>query len=294
VVVCLVRNGRWYVDGFIDHHLRLGASHIVFLDNGSGDGTAERIAGRERVSLFACDLPYKEHKLALKRWLVRRFARGGWGLCVDADEHFDYPASSRLPLPALLRYLNARGHDAVHALLLDLFPREPLRVSWEAGEDWRARHCYYEIDSLGRAAIAVEGMAPIRIFFGGVRSRLGAQRVCLTKFPLLREGGRVRFLEDDAHLVAQATVADVSGLLLHYKFAPCFPARLADALAHRQYYAASAEYESYQTALRSDPDLLLWTARARRYDSIDGLAGTPLVAVSDAYRAWVEAEAARR
>ena len=134
VAVCLVRDGRWYVDAFIDHHLRLGVEHIVFLDNGSSDGTVARLAGRERVSVYACDLPYGQHKLALKRWLVRRFAGDGWGLCVDADEHFDYPSSSRLPLSGLLAYLNASDRDAVRALMLDLFPREPLRASWDEGD----------------------------------------------------------------------------------------------------------------------------------------------------------------
>src|SRR5262249_23701739 len=108
VVVCLVRDGASYVDGFIDHYLRLGAAHIVFLDNASSDGTRAKLVGRERVSVFSCDLPYRQHKLALKRWLVRRFARGGWGLCVDIDEHFDYPASARLQLSAFVGYLSAR------------------------------------------------------------------------------------------------------------------------------------------------------------------------------------------
>jgi hypothetical protein len=286
--VCLVREGRWYVDDFIDHYLRLGVQHIVFLDNGSTDGTVQRLAGRDRVSVFACDLHYGKHKYAMKRWLLRRFTRGGWGLCVDSDEHFDYPSSSRLPLRSFLTYLNARGRDAVRALMLDLYPRESLRSSWEAGESWRALHRYYELDTMRRRAFPVEGMPPIRIFGGGVRGRLGVQRLCLTKFPLVRTGGGVRFLEHDAHLVSHAAEADVSGLLLHYKFAPCFPARIADALARRQYHEGSSEYACYDAALRADPDLCLWTASSRRYDSVDDLAGTEHLPVSDAYRAWVD------
>src|SRR6266545_4500586 len=142
VVVCLVRDGRSYIDEFVQHYLRLGASHIVFLDNASSDGTRELLAGYERVSVFACDLPYAHHKLAMKRWLVRRFARGGWGLCVDVDEHFDYPGSTRISLPSFLEYLAAHDYDAVPALLLDMFPAGPLRSSWRAGADWKKLHCY--------------------------------------------------------------------------------------------------------------------------------------------------------
>jgi glycosyl transferase family 2 len=285
VVVCLVRNGRSYVDGFLEHHLRLGAAHVVFLDNGSTDGTREQVAGRDRVSVFSCALPYKLHKLAMKRWLIRRFARGGWGLCVDADEHFDYPASARVPLRSLLRYLTGRDRDAMPALLLDLFPAGPLRASWDAGAGWRKAHEWYEAGSVKDVSIAAEGMEPIRLRYGGVRSRLGAERVCLTKFPLVRDDGRVRFLENDAHVVSHAKVADVSGVLLHYKFAPCFPARIADALEHGQYYQSSSEYRGYDEALRRDPDLTLWSPDARRYR---GAEDPELASSSDDYRAWVE------
>jgi hypothetical protein len=247
----------------------------------------ERLAGRDRVSVFACDLPYGGHKYAMKRWLVRRFAQGGWGLCVDSDEHFDYPSSSRLPLRSFLGYLNAHQRDAVRALMVDMFPRGSLRSSWEAGERWRDSHRYYELDSMIRREFPVEGMPSIRIFGRGVRGRLGVERLCLTKFPLVRPGGGVRFLEDDAHLVSHAAEADVSGLLLHYKFAPCFPARIADAVTRKQYHQGSSEYVVYDGQLRADPELCLFTASARRYDSVDDLAGSEHLAVSDAYRAWV-------
>jgi len=290
--VCLVRQGRWYVDDFVEHHVRLGVQHIVFLDNGSTDGTVARLANRERVSVFACDLPYGKHKYAMKRWLLRRFASSGWGLCVDSDEHFDYPSSSRLPLRSFLAYLNAHRRDAVRALMLDMFPRGSLRSSWEAGAGWRALHRHYELFSMRRRDFPVAGMPPIRIFSGGVRGRLGVERLCLTKFPLVRPAGGVRFLEEDAHLVSHAAEADVSGLLLHYKFAPCFPARIADAVARKQYHEGSSEYVCYDVALRADPELCLWTENARLYESVDDLAGTEHLPVSEAYRAWVSAAGA--
>ena len=33
VVVCLVKDGEYYVRAFIEHYLRIGAIHIVLLDN---------------------------------------------------------------------------------------------------------------------------------------------------------------------------------------------------------------------------------------------------------------------
>ena len=37
VVVCLVRDGRPYVNSYVEHYFSLGAKHIFFLDNNSKD-----------------------------------------------------------------------------------------------------------------------------------------------------------------------------------------------------------------------------------------------------------------
>ncbi len=41
VVVCLVRDGRPYVNSYVEHYLSLGVKHLFFLDNDSTDGTVE-------------------------------------------------------------------------------------------------------------------------------------------------------------------------------------------------------------------------------------------------------------
>jgi hypothetical protein len=41
VAICLFRNGQRYVNTFVEHYFSLCFKHIVFLDNGSSDGTVE-------------------------------------------------------------------------------------------------------------------------------------------------------------------------------------------------------------------------------------------------------------
>ena len=129
VVVCNVRDGRPYVKSFVEHHLSLGVKHIFFLDNGSTDGTVEALKKYENVTVLRTKLPYKEYMYAMRQYLVERFGRGRWCLCVDIDELFDYPYSDVVGLGSLLRYLNGNSYTAVVAQMLDMFPEEPLSIS---------------------------------------------------------------------------------------------------------------------------------------------------------------------
>src|SRR5215204_686752 len=91
IVVCVVRNGRPYIKSFIDHYLYLGVKHIVFLDNGSEDGTTDVAVaqGQERVSVIQTKLPFKKYEFVMKQYLISRFGKGRWSLYVDIDELFD-------------------------------------------------------------------------------------------------------------------------------------------------------------------------------------------------------------
>src|SRR5829696_5393984 len=103
VVVCLVRDGRPYVKSFVEHYLSLGAKHLFFLDNASTDGTVEALKGYDNVTVFRSTLPFRKYKQPMKQYLIERFGRGRWSLCVDIDELFDYPYSDMVGLGSLLR-----------------------------------------------------------------------------------------------------------------------------------------------------------------------------------------------
>ena len=128
VVVCLVRDSRIYVRPFVEHHLSLGARHIVFLDNGSVDGTVKVAMEHGSVTVLRSGLPFKGYKIPMKRYLTERFGQGCWSLCMDIDELFDWPYSDVVDLQSLLRYLNDEGYTALMAQMLDMFPEEPLKA----------------------------------------------------------------------------------------------------------------------------------------------------------------------
>ena len=67
LVVGLVRNEALHVEAFVEHHLHLGARHILLMDNDSTDESVE-LAGRfPDVSIVRCDCSYATHKYAMYR-----------------------------------------------------------------------------------------------------------------------------------------------------------------------------------------------------------------------------------
>src|SRR5215208_2975950 len=155
VLVCLVRNGRPYVNSFVEHHTSLGIKHLFFLDNGSTDGTIEALKGYDNVTVLRTGLPFKRYETSVRQYLVERFGKKGrWCLYADIDELFDYPYSDVVGLSSLLRYLNSNSYTAVVAQMLDMFPKEPLSSqASNPDEPLKQRHRFYDISNVTRVSI---------------------------------------------------------------------------------------------------------------------------------------------
>ena len=189
VVVCLVRDSRIYVRPFVEHHLSLGARHIVFLDNGSVDGTVKVAMEHDSVTVLRSGLPFKGYKIPMKRYLTERFGQGCWSLCMDIDELFDWPYSDVVDLQSLLRYLNDEGYTALMAQMLDMFPEEPLKagagVSDSSDKDFpKEHHTLYDLSDLHAHRYEdhniygtgnVVSNERIRVLSGGIRRTVGCR-----------------------------------------------------------------------------------------------------------------------
>lgn len=271
IVVCLVRDGEDHVETFVEHHLRLGAAGIVLLDNGSRDRTVDRAAALDRVTVLACPLPYKTHSYAYKRYLVERFGEGGWCLLADIDERFVYPGSDRLPLAGFLTYLNGHGFTAVMAQMLDLVPDGP-PASWPAGgRELIEASVWYDLSAVRRRSPGRTGRVnrfadPEMTFLaGGIRAQAFGANPVLSKFCLLRRAGGSGPVLESAHLCRGAFVADVNGVLLHYKYDRSFGERCVAAVREGNFFGNSSAYKLYLKAIENTPDLVLRRPSARRY-----------------------------
>jgi len=296
IVVCPVRDGAPYVEEFIDHYRTLGARHLVFLDNGSTDDTIARIRDHDRTTVLASDADFGDYKMIMRRHLISRYGRDNWVLCADIDEFFDYPYSDRLGLDDFLSYLNAKDYNAVALQMLDMLPGKPLSALDDA-RSIRAAHPYYDISNVARYDYASNDWLhgnevdsdDLRTHRGGVRQALfdlPPDRPLLTKHTLLRLTGGLRPGDLRIHHIDNAVIADVSGVLYHYKFHTGFREYARRVVAEGTHSNGSEEYRAYLKSLEND-DLTLKTDTMRRLDSIRELVDCDFLSVSDQYATYV-------
>src|SRR5215211_8817349 len=296
VVVCNVRDGRPYVKSFVEHYFALGVKHLFFLDNGSTDGTVEALKNYDNTTMLRTQLPWKEYELLFKHYLVGRFGKKDrWCLCVDIDELFDYPYSDVVGLNSFLGYLNSNSYTAVAAQMLDMFPEEPLsgREGNLEDEPLKERYRFYDISNISRRSIkrrhgrhnnTLEN-DDIAMFSGGIRGpTFGDNRILLTKHPLVFLDGKVKPLHPGTHWVANAKIADISCVLLHYKFLDgYFHKQAAQAVREGQYHNASTRYKRYLEALDTNPTLKMKREGARELRGVNDLVENGFLVVSEEY-----------
>lgn len=296
IVVSLVRDGEEHVEDFLTHHFNLGARHVILLDNGSRDRTIEIARGFDRVTVLKTHLPYKSYKYALKRYLFQRFSRDGWCLILDIDERFDYPFSDRLPLDGFITYLNDHKYTGVVCQTLDLFAEGPIQAWPKGGRALVAESLWYDHSVLRRTPYVLYGNTlsnpTIMSHWGGIRLSAFDVDASLTKHPLLRKSGGARPSLSSSQLCTNATIADVTCVLLHYKFDRHFPEKCRIVAEEESYWQNSRDYKAFLVRLERNPRLELKGPTAERFESLDRLADRGFLVVPNTYRWFTEKYAA--
>jgi hypothetical protein len=306
VVLVQLYNGKPYMKPLLEHYFSLGAKHVVFLDNGSTDGSVEVLKNYDNVTVLRTGVPYKTYNVAIKRYLIERFGKSRWTLSVDQDELFDYPYSDVVNLKALLEYLSGNSYTAVVAYMLDMFPErlseeDPLTEDMSLEELKEAnrfydiseviRTSYHSIGDIGNA-LANEEIEALR---GGVRERLFHVRPMLTKHPLVFLDEKLRPMDLSDHWAGNAHVADITGVLLHYKLSNSLYETVRQEMKdRRQLNRRKDRYGEYFKVLDKAPSLLLKSGASKELKSVNELVGTPFVTVSRQYMRFVESEEQRR
>jgi len=202
VMVVLVRDGMFYLEEFLRHYRGLGAGQFVFCDNGSSDGTIERLKLEPDTVILQSNLPWGEVENLYRRHAAERYAPGRWCLFADMDEMFD-PGHGAPDLPALARMLDADGHTALVAQMLEMVPEAPLAEAarWSYAEALE-RNIWYDLrdierldyhdPSIGFAWYLQQNTITnpeIKVMFGGLRRRVFGEHCCLTKHPFVKLTG---------------------------------------------------------------------------------------------------------
>lgn len=296
VAFCLVRDGEYYVRGFIEHYLGVGVKHIVLMDNGSTDRTIEIASEYDQVTIVECHLPFREYKLAMRIFLVEAYGRGSWCLVVDIDELWEYPFLGELPLTTFVRYLEESGFTSVVAHQLELFAEEPIVAGHEA-DQYLGSLRYFDISDVYRwpADSKCECVCPddrLRRFFSGntvtcpeipvmargVRWQLFGITPVLTKVPLFKLVGSVTPFVSSSHRVKGSILADLSCVLLHMCLNQQLFAKAEACVEQGSYFNNSAHYRRIAERLALGP--VAMPRHRRLYEGVKDLVALGFLHVS--------------
>ncbi len=298
IVIALVRDGGFYLDAFLEHYRQLGAAHFVFCDNGSTDSTLNQLRREGDCTVVQSTLPWGEIENDFRRYAAETCAPGHWCLYADMDEIFTFERATQIGLPGLTRYLDVHGYTALMAQMLEMFPRMTLhdagQLSYEEAlsefdhYDLReiTQHAYHDPE-IGFAWFLQDNTTSnpdIPMLFGGTRARVFGEACCLTKHPLVKVLPGV-MPGVHPHAAANVACADMSALILHYKFTNAPMARDADTAARG--VIPHGEDHKRLDRFRSDPDLTLWSDQAERYAGLRPLQDAGFLHRSDVFDAYL-------
>jgi len=305
-VVVLVKNGLFYLDGFFRHYRELGIRHYVFMDNGSTDGTIDRIRQEPGTVILQSSLPARMFENDFRRYVAERYCKNRWCLYADIDELFEFEGQQEIGLSGLLRYMRQNGYNALMAQMLDLFSQKPLREDAETPFDQVIdTYQHYDLERIETAPYhqtdhpltkgfdyyLQHNQVPnqrLQFLFGGIRSKKFSELCCLTKHPLI-------FLDPKVepgvhpHFSDHLRVADFSALLRHYKF--CDNSIQRDQNSVTGGALSHGEDKQRMSVVKQNADLSLYTPQALTFTGIQALYDQGFLIQSPRYSAFVAEQA---
>lgn len=308
VVVCLVKNGADYIPSFLEHYRRLGIKHFFFIDNGSDDETLTLLDQSPDITVYRTELPHKKYECEIRRAIIEENCYNRWCLCVDIDELFDYPYSKKISLREFLVYLNTHKYTAVLSYMLDMFAKKTdFNRPGNAYINLTDEYCYYDISNVKKTRYdrsfihfsQYNRMADPKMmnYSGGIRRSFFRNKdsgYLLTKHPLIFVDHQIEpFVHP--HFSNKAYVADVNGVLKHYKFIATFKEQVIRRLEAKEFcYYGEREYQEYYKVIKDENSLNLYSPQAKKLEQVEELLEQGFLIVSKAYCQYMQELETRR
>ena len=271
LVFAVMRNEALRLPRFLEYYRQLGAAGFVIVENNSNDETLEILRRQGDVLLYRTSASFVR-KEAWLDFLLRRHGTDRWCLVVDADELLDFPGGAELGLSGLAAQLENGGWNALHAVLLDLYPPGSVStVDYRAGGDYFDLDWYFDPMSSMRKAPRVfwKGSGLDYRFEGGVRERVFGVSNCCSKFPFFKFDPGM-FLHDGQHYLEGARIAPMRGVLYHFKYLQDFVPHAREEISRAQHWKEASEYRRYtETAEAAGGDLVLREESSIRFEGME-------------------------
>ena len=217
IVFCTIKNEYARFPFFLDYYRKLGVDKFFICDNNSDDGGTEYLLGQEDVYVFHTTDNYALCGCGM-RWVndlvEHHTSETNWCMFVDPDEFIVFPKIESSNLRSLTDYMDVKGFDSFFAFMLDMYPENKGdEAEYEIGTDPLFTCPYFDKNY----SIYESYLSPYQRVFGGFRSRIFSEKEGLTKTPIVRGGGGIKFIHS-SHVTTPSKPCDVTGVLLHFKF----------------------------------------------------------------------------
>jgi len=305
VVVSVVKNGEAYIKSFIDQYFSLGVKHIFLLDNCSQDNTISIAKKYKNVTIFKSKLPYRFFEDGLSIYLVKKFCKNRWCLFVDVDELFDYPFSNIISLDSFLDYLNQNYYNSVVLQMLDMFSDKSFCKN-KKEKDIKKGYPYYDINNIKKNKLELYyhininqykeskisnniSNNKIKFYSGGINKTVFNNNNWLTKHTLFLFNKRVKPLINK-HLINNSDIADISGVIYHYKYLHNFKHLVFDIMQNKKNQRRNSckyYWQNYYNILKNNPDLCLKNKKSKKIKSTNDLIKNKFLIISKKYLDWV-------
>src|SRR3989338_2471874 len=252
------RNESLRLPFLIDYYFNQGVDRLFRSDHGSTDNTQAIVLSKPNTHLFQVSGPLTRHG-AWFDFLLHRYGLGHWCVIADADEQLIYPDYEKISLKELCSRLDQDSFNALHCLLLDMYPSGPLeKAGYQAGTEPLTAAPYFDAGpyttELKKDYVPAWEMyhSGPGLLYGGMRQRVFGIKPCLSKFPLFKFN-RGMHLSPGMHFIEGARVANMRGALLHFKYLQDFSVRVKEAAAREEHWQNAKEYKAYLKTLGDTP-----------------------------------------
>ncbi len=251
IVVAVARNEGLLLPHFLAHYRGLGVRHFVLVDNLSDDGSRAWLLQQPDVVLYSADTPYRasHYGVAWQQAVLAAHGLGRWAVLADIDEFLVYPGCERTALPDWLAEQQARGHEALTTLMVDMYPAGPLEAADLSCQAPFEAAPHFDRQPLLRWRLGSGLFSNAPTWLSGLRHRLipdsAPNLYTSQKTAVLRYQPWVR-LSEGLHYVSNLAVAPVPVAFAHFKYHAGFARKVAEEVARKQHFNGAEEYRKYQ------------------------------------------------